>query len=283
MGPGKNQELYAAVAKDIEPILDDEFTRRNLVGPVLSELTILFDERDNTRRPMVEPTLFARLYAVSLVQRSRMGISGFNPLEAFNYGNAVEAKAAPYHDEFKSQMNNATYRTRVINLLLPDQSLDKDIRIFGLNFYQPGPTEDVEPVAPERTPTISGLIVTDNRGRVTSKDRTPVTGETVVFAVHNRTSKDAKLYQVSFISPERADLTFEREAVVFETGTRAKVCLPDKQVVTVEQLQDELLQQAVDELDKSVERLKGLANPDTLLTTEERQAARSVALNSDTI
>jgi len=234
MGPNTNPELYVSTAFDIQPVLDEEYIRRNLVAPALAELSVLFHERDNTPCPVIEPTLFARLYALSMVQRSRMGISGFYPLDTFRYGGQVDAKAAPSHDEFVT--SNSVFRTRVINFVMPDRdATDRDIEIFGINFYQPAADEDTPDKQPTRESTGSGIIVVDKRGIVTNK-RSPISGETVIFAVHNKVTHDAKLYQVTLEKPNNMDPQTVDSAITLNAENCAQVSLPDSRRVNVTQL-----------------------------------------------
>src|SRR3989304_9172246 len=103
MGPEKNAELFQAVAEPRLPSLKGEFIRRGLLGESLRQLSDLFESKDNTSHPVTEPTLLLRLYALSQVQRSTMGIAGFEPMLAVNIdeqpNGGVDAKAAPAHDE----------------------------------------------------------------------------------------------------------------------------------------------------------------------------------------
>ncbi len=274
MGPERNQQLFTAVAADIMPLVDEEFVRRNLVVPALAELAEQFARKDNSPRPVTEPTLFARLYALSMVQRSRMGISGFDPLSTFDNGGKVEAKAAPYHDEFTAK-NKGTYRTRIIQFVLPGQDVNNNINIFGVNFYEPNPEEDEAVIEASTFATQSGIVIVDKRGSVTNINKDPISGETVLFAVHNKVTNDAKIYQVTLesaaVATSKVDLGMNQ--IEFENEASASVRLPDARIVLIKQLNGELQQQAVSELEKALSTLKGIKSPDGVLSTEEKYAA----------
>lgn len=279
MGPTNNPELYQAVARPSEAHLAAEYERRNLVAPTLTELGQLFADKDNTPRQVAEPTLFTRLYALSMVQRGRMGIYGFNPLGAFNYDNRVEAKAAPYHDEYTAESGNLV-RTRAIELLLPEQGVDQNIRIFGLNLYEATSIEDVIAEDPRTSTTSSGLVVTDRRGRATGVNRTPIFGEIAVFAVHNTLSGDAKYYTVRLLSPEQYQVAVHTDGVEFDNDKQANAYLPDKQQVVVEQLTGPLQIQTNSEFAAAIDKLKNSTDTSKLLTEEEAVAVQTVLSQS---
>ena len=279
MGPHQNPELYDIATRSTEPAVSDEFRRLNIVTPVLRELSALFDERENTPRAVIEPILFARLFALSMVQRSRMGLTGFSPLQAFDDGGTVEAKAAPHHDQYYSDEHKNTFWARAINFQLPYQDVSDEIRIFGLNVYIPGPNDDeIENAGYSSSATGTGLVITDRRGRVMSKNQSPIAGETVIFAVHNKTTSDAKFYTVGLIDPQEADHTLGQYAVDYSSSTEATVWLPDKQRMKVMQLQGSLQLQAVDEFQHAIDRLKGVDCPDDILSPEEQMAARAAGM-----
>ena len=271
MGPEKNAELFQAVAEPRLPSLKGEFIRRGLLGESLRQLSDLFESKDNTSHPVTEPTLLLRLYALSQVQRSTMGIAGFEPMLAVNIdeqpNGGVDAKAAPAHDEFMD--NNSYYRTRVINITMPDPRYGDMVEVFGLNIYQPTAEEredaPLEPTEPE-------ILMIGGRGEVQQKKQ-PITGETVVFAVRNKQTEDAKLYRVAFLDSSETPLKMG-PGVEYQSETSASVYLPDGRIATVELIDGELLQQALDELQSASTELNLLLNPDSVLTEEERVAVK---------
>jgi hypothetical protein len=283
MGPTMNPELFKAVTGDVTRRIDDEYVRRGTVAPVLADLSLEFSIKDNSPLPVTEPTLFARLFALSMVQRSNMGISDFNPLSAFDYNGKVLAKAAPHHDSYRD--DSSIYHTRLIQFTLPDNSheVSKDISIFGLNFYQPNLDDEPIEVSPEPTKTTSGLVITDRRGHVTQAKKTPVAGETVVFAVHNKATNDAKLYQVTIepVEVTTAEMNYGQRQIDFKDENHAVVQLPDSRRVNVHQLSGSLQMEAVAELEAALATLKGLSSPDNILSAEEQRAAREAATGSN--
>ncbi len=280
MGPEKNPELFQAVAEPRLPSLKEEFIRRGLLGESLRQLSKLFESKDNTSHPITEPSLLLRLFALSQVQRSTMGIAGFEPMLAVNIdeqpNGGIDAKAAPAHDEFMD--NNSYYRTRVIDITIPNPHYGDMVEIFGLNIYQPtleeredSPLETAEP----------GILMIGGQGEVQHKKH-PITGETVVFAVRNKQTEDAKLYKVAFLDSGEAPLRMG-PGVEYQSENSASVFLPDGRVATVELLGGELLQQALDELQSASAELNLLLNPDSILTEEERVAIKDTLGRSSEI
>ncbi len=278
MGPSTNPELYSVAAAKLEVHLDDEHNRRIMVAPYVAELAELFGAKDNTPNVVVEPTLVSRLIALSMVQRSRMGVTGLEPLEAFDYDGTAQAHAAPAHDEFITSKGHAL-KTRAVNFVLPGRSNNNDIAIFGLNVYQPSADDDPAPVKPTET-SHQGFVVVDKKGTARGQHR-PITGETVVFAVYNKSTKDAKVYTVALEDPKEDVLHYTDRSVSFESETQAVVTMRDNRRVTVTQLTGDILMQAVRELDAATKVLSGKADLKDLLSEEETVAARITAASSD--
>ena len=271
MGPEKNRELFAMVGEPALGEVDAEFDRRNLAGPTLADLTAEFNRKDNSPRPVTDPTLLAKLYALSMVQGSPMGVSGFNPMEAVDHYGGVTAKAAPHHDTFPQ--DGREYRTRVIQLLPSGEHLPKDINIFGINLYQPGPNEDALPVEPAKTTTERGLVVIDKRGTV-AKAGAPISGQTLLFAVYNTDTRDAKLYQATIERPEAYRESSLSGGAVFENETSATVFLTEGLGVLVRQLGGVEQQQAVLELEAARDLLSDAEPPNSILTPQQQRAAQ---------
>lgn len=106
----------------------------------------------------------------------------------------------------------------------------------------------------------------------------PVSGETVVFGVHNKVTQDAKLYQVNFVEPEKAPITSYDGSIKFTGDTEAYVVLPDRRLVVVRQLQGVLQQQAEQEFQAAIGAWKRNGNADEALSPFERSAAQAVVL-----
>src|SRR4051812_36139590 len=194
MNPEKNSELFEALAKPRIEALSQEFVRRNLLASTLEELSGLFEEKDHTSHPVTEPTLLGRLFALTQIQLTHMGVAGFRPVEAIDYDGSIWAKAAPNHDQFTTSDGN-TILTRLIKLTIPDRErsgMEEEVEIFGLNLYQPDANTD-EFLADENDPAKRLIIIGGNKK---VQDRVhPITGETVVFAVRSKQTRDAKLYK----------------------------------------------------------------------------------------
>lgn len=276
MGPDKNSELFSSVAESRLPSIKEEYIRISLLAESLRELSGLFADKETTSHPVTEPTLLPRLYALSQVQRSAMGISGFEPMLAVNTheqpNGSIDAKAAPAHDEFGE--NGSYFRTRVINITMPNSYYADMVEIFGINVYQPS----IDEREIDDTNEKSGIILVGQRGEVRQTER-PITGETVVFAVRNKITEDAKLYKVAFAEEGDTPLRMG-PGVDFQSETYARVYLPDGRDVVVELLGGELLQQALDELQAASVVLNNLHNPESLLTEHERTAAKETMARS---
>ncbi len=272
MGPQNNPELYQAIAADRQNAVSQEFRRRVLLAGTMSDLSTEFQKRDQTQHHLAEPTISTKLYALSLVQRSSMGVAGFNAFSPVTVHNGVldnvKALEAPHHDEFSHE--DELFRTRVVSLI-PSEITRNEVDIFGLNFYQP--EHGVEDASTK------GLVVISKNaekvGAVVSESRT-LSGETVLFAVRNQKSDDAKLYSVAFDDPQNPNNQgfMHSSGITFQSETEARIMLPDSQVIVVKQLIGELQDQAVAELDKSVECLKQV-DQDHLNDTERQAVAEA--------
>lgn len=267
MGPERNKELFDAVAGSRIQSLTQEFVRRNLLAATLKEISELFADKDHTSHPVTEPTLLGRLWALTQVQRTHLGIAGFDPLEAVDFDGSIIAKSAPHHHEFSAPGNN-TICTRIISLTMPDTA--DTVEIFGLNLYQPDVDTDEFFGDPENG--TNKLVIVGDTGRIRDKIY-PITGETVAFAVRNKQTQDAKLYRVAYTDPAEA-LTDTDAGIKHEGENRIIVSLPDEMAVVVELIDGQLQHQMVDELRAAIDKLKSMKVSE--LAADERQAVSEI-------
>lgn len=268
MGPDKNSELFKSVAEDRIPALTGEFLRRNLLSATLAELAELFDEKDNTSHPVTEPTLLGRLVALSQVQRTQLGIAGFEPLSVVDFDGSVSAKAAPHHDQFDTD-SGETINTRIIKLSMPSSFDDETVEIFGLNMYQPD--VNVDEFFDEEAPA-ANIVVVGETGKVMDKIK-PISGETLAFAIRNKQTRDAKLYKVIYEESSEGQ-SYMDDDIKHESETKAIVTLPDGKKVAVELLDGDLQNQMVNELQMAIDQLKGRNKNE--LSEDERQAVSGI-------
>lgn len=274
MGPNSNPRLYESVGASLVPALDEEFERRNITAKTLIELDDLCDKKLNVTDYIVEPTMITRLYALSRVQNTQMGIHGFEPFESVGYGDAVEASAAPDHDSFEA--DGRSYHTRVVRLR--STNLESDISVFGLNFYRPdvdglNPSDLLGEAPQETGPT---LLVVSSEGEA-KREKQVITGQTSVFAVLNRKTGDAKFYHVDFLSGEEADAARLKASGVLGTetpndATQIDVSLPSGQYMRVRQLTGDLQNQVHGEFESGVSALQKEEDASDDLSAEERAA-----------
>lgn len=272
MGPNTNPALFKEFGEPNVAALDEEFLRRNLLSGTLEELSDLFAEKDHTSHPVTEPTLFGRLYALSQVQKTENGIAGFYPMNAVDFaarGANIRAKAALPHDEFTDSRGNK-YRTRVIQLTMPDEDYAAEIDVFGINFYRPD--IDVDELLPEISEKGNGLVVVGAGGGILTKEQ-PITGKTPILAVLNKVTNDAKLYQVS-VSMTSGHLSVTSTGITHEseTDTRSTVILPDNTFASIKLLTSSLQNEALVELQNGLAKLKAAKEPGADLSEEERVA-----------
>jgi hypothetical protein len=283
MGPNKNPDLFQSYGEPRVMALDEEFERRMLLSSKLAELSELFEEKDNTSHPITESTLFARLYALSRLQHTPMSIAGFSGMEAVDMSRGysdISAKAALYHDEHKVESEDGSaklYRTRAIKVTIPETAYgDRNghVEIFGLNFYQPEPDIEIDKSVRQDPASKQYLTLIGKNGRAQRKPQA-ITGETVVIAVRNKETNDAKLYAAQLIAPEDHEETsvFESSSeIVHKSIYQAKVTLPDQTQVHIETLSGTNLLQAVAEFSLAIDVLKAVENMDQNLNEEERAA-----------
>lgn len=275
MGPGKNKELFDSIAQSQLDGISQESQRRDALGTALKRLSMFF-EVVSTAHNLSEPALLTRLFALSLVQNSKMGISGFEPLLALTHdqpNGSIYAKKAPAHDKFIDE-NGIEYRTRVINVMMPRYEVDDTIELYGLNLYVPTDQEQDEELSSRTNGSKSRLVIVNAAGEIVQEPQ-PITGGTAVFAVRNKRIGDAKAYTVEL---EEEDDTlsmasFGSSSVRYISDTEAIVRLNDGRQVKINELKDELLMQAIDELRNGSKELAGIVKDMDGLNDDERRAA----------
>lgn len=265
MGPEKNAQLYAEVGESRLPALNDELYRRTSLAKTLEELSESFAASEV--QPFTEPTMFARLYGLTQVQRMHLGVAGFHPLAAVDFNSPlfeITGSALAHHDEFEE--NGARIRSRIVKLNTPLEFHEK-VEIFGLNIYQP----DIDLSDLDLGETTPHLIAIGDRGRIVN-DKKPINGETPLLAARSLLTSDSKIYSVSFVDPsERASYgSFEQIEHLHEKKVRLR--LPDFRIVEVEQLSGESLRQAVEEFRIAYEKSREQSG--SMLTPEEDRAVR---------
>lgn len=284
MNPEKSPLLHNTVVKDREGGIYEEFARRNLLANTIRDLSEQFEDKEDVLHKPSEPTLYAKLYALSQIQQSRLGVAGFSPLSPIEQGLigslwTVSAKVAPPHDQY--QLGETTISTRAISFS-SDATMESEVDILGLNIFIEdfnvdevgieGFNEDIQPS--------KGLLIVGDAGKKgpVLLDGAPktVNGETVIFAVRSKISNDAKLYTMDFVSSKDRDIaSFQHPSGIrYENDNVAYVMLPDSQVMRVEQLTGQAQIEAVAELDKATEAFKDKKRKDDL-SGEERIAANN--------
>lgn len=272
MNPNDSPQLFKDVAEPRITTLNEEFLRRNMVFATLNDLSSEFEAKAEATHPVTEATLVSKLFALSQVQLMRMGVVGFNPLDAVqSVAKAIEASTAPYHDEYTD--GSSAYRTRVIKLKMPDADSD-DVEIFGLNFYQPDSDieEDINQSGSGQAE--KSLVVVGHRGVMS--DQKPITGETVIMGVRNKKTNDAKFYKVAVDNEYTYGLSTLLGRLNQESEFITRVLLPDGTVYIVEQLVGEEQREAVKEFQKSVEAFKTQPLPTDYMSAEEIDALESI-------
>lgn len=293
MSPESNPELFNKLAEPSMGNLNEEYMRRNLVAGVLKDASELFEDRQTTRHPITEPSLFARFYALSQVQRTNLGVTGFNPLRVVRFEEGVvslEAKSAPHHDEVELQ-DGPTLRTRLINITVPEPSYasdtgglswnheqqtktqDGDIEIFGINIYYPD-TEIDDIFADADQQPRKRLAIVSRSGEVRDKPQ-PITGETIIFGVRNRRTNDAKLYTITPLKSDDVEDTAFIASPSHKQDGSSIVRLPDGVYMVVRSLSGDDLRGAVEEIERGVRALQNGESCDSQLSPEERQAVGS--------
>lgn len=289
MGPHKNPKLFEACGTNVGA-LDKEFTQRNLVSHTLRDLSELFKERETTESPVTEPALFAKLYALSSIQKTHLAVSGFTgmePIDASRGYTEINAKAAEPHDQFHGKdpgnspgAEQVLYETRLVQLIIPTFSTVEHIEVFGINIFRKdldltlGSGNGSREIDEEHE---KYLAIIGKGGRVQDSSPQPVTGETVVIAVRNNQTQDAKLYTVNMVDPSSyADevVMGPKEPINFKSDKVVVVTLPDSSRYEITCLEGEILSQAVNELSAGIDSLKKTPDPDSALSEEERIAAR---------
>lgn len=261
-------ELYKQVlAHSFVKSLGDEALRRSMAGPVLEELGKEFTESERTYNPVIEPNLLAKIYGLSLVQQSQMGVYGFTPSDVYDYKGEVTAKIAPAHSVLERGGNE--YRARVI-CFTNDYLENQDVTVFGVNIYAP---DMDEAFATEDGRPKSKLLLVDGTGKSMKKEQ-PVAGGTPIIAVYSNKTGDAKIYHVETMVNEGTMAPLDGSKVVYTNNYTAEAFTPDGQKVEITQLTGLVFSEAINELEEGLKKLKTADRVE--LSSEEQAAAREV-------
>lgn len=284
MNPRSSPELFDKIVANKEASVAEEFERRNLLSATIRDLAEVFEEKESVLHKPSEPTLYAKLYALSQVQQSRLGVAGFSPLAPVESGLIqsvwkAEVKAAPSHDQYTDEVLSRTYHTRAV--CFSSDALDQsEIDVIGLNFYQ----QDYE--FKEDKPKLLAVKGIGKQGEVVMSDEESksINGETLIFAVRSKVTNDAKLYTMDIVSSdEAAAIAFTHHSgIKYENDNLAYVLLPDSQVMKVEQLEGNAQKEAVRELDKATETLKAKEDPLSDVEPEHRAIVGGILLSRHT-
>lgn len=286
MNADDSPELFNRIVAKKEASVAEEFERRNLLSSTIRDLSEQFEEKENVTHAPSEPVLYAKLYALSQIQQSRLGVAGFSPMAPVEVGlirsvwNA-KLQAAPAHDEYTDEVLDRTYYTRAIKFA-SNQLDQSEVDVIGLNFYQKDYIFDEEDDS-KKLVVVKGM---DRQGRSIISDDKPgtINGETLVFAVRNKTTNDAKLYVMDILGPnEASEISFTHQSgIKYEDDNTAYVSLPDNQVMKIEQLAGVEQIEAVKELEKATEVLKAKDGPASNVSPEHSAIAGGILLSRHT-
>ncbi len=265
MRPDKNGELLETIGKEALEYVDEESSRRNQLALLLDSLSDNFERKIGDSSQIIDPTMFARLFAISQVQRTQIGLSGFDPMSAINtsHNGIVMAKIAPHHDEYEDD-GLKVYKTRVLEIDLPEYAVNSQVNIFGINIYRDdtGLTHDEG-----KTP---GLVIVSESLRVSPDDES-ISGDTSIFAVINKDTKDAKVYLVTHHNDDDDMSVLNSSNIQRKSAHEMIVKLPDGHSIKIQQLTGDLELQAISEIEASDKVLNDY-QPDEL-SAEEKMAA----------
>lgn len=306
MGPERNNALFNvfnAFGEEPKGVLVTEFERSQRAQAVIAELSEQFEEMPITS-PVAEPTLVAKLYALSRLGVDSMGVVGFNPMSMIHpedNGASVKAVAAPMHDSFEADGHEIKTRAILIKPPTAEQSGRRsmlragddveprdDLEFFGLNIYAGATNIDVDDqeltdfldsvaTAPatsssdiQLTPAAAAIVEKEKRIVVTEGE--PLEGITSVFAVRHKKNGTVKLYGVTIqLDP------FPNQTDTRETRNELKVKLPNQTVATVAVLEGAQFDQALDEFARAasmIKRAKEIDPTQTRFSLIERHAMR---------
>lgn len=291
MRPDNNNELYNIAGSPFEGSVSAEYVRRHLLRETFCELADAFNDKETTSHPIADPTMMAKLYALSQVQRTSMGIAGFDPFSAIDTTvttGMVNAFIAPEHDRY--EVGGETFLTRAVLLDMPQKGENDHVSVFGLNYYQAdfniSPSDRLSIDGVSATDVESKLVVVERGGNVL-EERAPVMGQTAIFGVYNKATGDAKLYKIAHVKDIPVDASEQLarsvsgqggsvvyDGAVSEEGieSRAFIALPDSTCMTVDMLRGTLELQANREFRLAVEAFENDVSPNASLSEAEADA-----------
>ena len=262
MGPDNSIQLYRRVERGGSVArLEEETLRRVAIGQTLGDLSDQFETRaDGQPAHIAEPVMVRKLYALAAIQRTRLGVAGFDPRAAINFDHSsdrVMAEAAPAHDSFNHDEFGSQAMTRAIKFIIRDYNgeADSTIEMFGLNLYIADPNiEAIDGISEPHASHPTQLLVVNEAGRATKQtEEAYISGETPIIAVRNSKTGDARVYllldaETSDIPDDLTDSHGARAAgQPLIQGAEAWVDLPDGQVQRIVVLQGDELANAARE------------------------------------
>jgi hypothetical protein len=273
MGPEKNKALFDLTAASRITGMSGEFQRREDLGVTLELLSTFFN-KVGAEHTVTEATMITRLHALSQIQDSQLGISGFEPLFAMRHdrpNGSVKAKKTPAHDSFLQ--DGIEYKTRVISLNMPYHR-SENIEFYGINMYVPTIREQTEALSPTGI-NRSRLVVVNERGEFV-EEAEAITGETSVFAVINNETGDAKAYSVEIEEEDTNSNSYLGDSGVRYISTEeAIVSLGDGRQVRVRELKEDLLREVIDELREGTTKLGQIVGQLEGLSDDEKKAVHA--------
>jgi hypothetical protein len=304
MGPDRSKELFDAYVGASVTSIANELERTKKAEAVLQGLSEEFTEMPVTS-PVAEPTMAAKMHALSKLGFDQMGIAGFNPMSMLYLGDngiSMQAVAAPAHDRYETshQGNAVEIQTRAILIKPPtdtdrggrsarDSSSKDDLEFFGLNLYAVTPetgeaSEDdlKQLLSPAPTSASSDIVlsaagqkaVEANQRLLVAKGE-PLLGVTNIFAVRHKEHGTVKLYGISLsVNQLPGVATPGRDA-----DLRLVVDLPNSMQATVTVLEGQQFDQALEEFSRATEAIKVAKELDptaTKFSIIERYALRTI-------
>lgn len=307
MGPDRGKELYKAFAGASVEGMVSEFERNLQAAQVFEALSEEFSEMPVTS-PVAEPTMTAKMHALSRLGFDQMGISGFNPmgmLHLSDNGPSMQAVAAPPHDRYEISGRASTdimeVQTRAILIKPPTEGKSRqglrgdaaehgdDLEFFGLNMYAvasegEGEASEAELMSLLETPqatSSSDIVVSaaarkviEQQQRLTVAKGDPVLGVTNIFAVRHKEHGIVKMYGVTLSVNA---LPLNGSAPGREADLQLVVDLPNGMQATVTVLEGDEFNQALGEFARATEAIRVAKRIDptgTKFSLIERSALR---------
>jgi hypothetical protein len=284
VGPHNNPELFENVEASV-PIVVEELARKQKAEQTLGELSAEFEEYPVVS-PLSEPSLPAKLNALSRLNYDVMGVAGFNAMRMISLEGdvvSIEAFAAPAHDAFDVEGGGVKIETRAIMIKTPqDQrrdadNTDGDLEFFGLNLFA-SPQEEADDI-PLETGVTSSLFIPSQEatGRLVTTKGEPLLGTTSIFAVRHKKHGTVKVYTVTLdINPMSG---IEMSGITRDSLGQIQFAFPNGMKATVRELGGIEFDQAVDEFAAATRMLQFQKNIDpekSRFSAEERAALRSI-------